>query len=115
MSEENVEAFKRGAEAYERRDLEAVLDGLDPEVEWWGLSALVEGGDAYHGHEGFRQFWADVDTAFDEIVTAFEEVRDVGDVVLGLGRIRLRSKQGVSVDSEYGIVIRYRDGLAVWG
>ena len=33
MSEENVESFKRGTEAYNRRDLDELLKTLDPEVE----------------------------------------------------------------------------------
>src|SRR5262249_48364607 len=34
MSHENIEVFKRGAEAYKRQDVEALLKTLDPEVEW---------------------------------------------------------------------------------
>ncbi len=33
MSEENVETVKRGVDAYNRRDVEALLEVLDPEVE----------------------------------------------------------------------------------
>jgi cell division septum initiation protein DivIVA len=32
MSQRNVEAFKRGIEAYNRGDVEALLDELDPRV-----------------------------------------------------------------------------------
>jgi hypothetical protein len=38
MSQENVEAFKRGFEAYNRRDIAALLQELDPEVEWYSAS-----------------------------------------------------------------------------
>src|SRR5918994_7434095 len=34
MSKENVEAFKRALEAGNRRDFDALLEELDPEVEW---------------------------------------------------------------------------------
>jgi ketosteroid isomerase-like protein len=34
MSQENVETFKRAADAYNRRDVEALLKELDPEVEY---------------------------------------------------------------------------------
>ena len=33
MSEENVELVKRFVDAYNRRDVEAMLDGLDPAIE----------------------------------------------------------------------------------
>jgi len=35
MSREDVEAFRRGVDAYNRRDADAVLEVLDPEVEWY--------------------------------------------------------------------------------
>jgi hypothetical protein len=34
MSQENVESFKRGVEAYNRRDAQALIEELDPTVEW---------------------------------------------------------------------------------
>jgi ketosteroid isomerase-like protein len=114
MSEQNVEAFLRNSDAWNRGDLEAWLATVHPEADWHPSASLVEGG-AYRGHDGFRKFWADIDAAFEELVTSFDEVRDLGDVVLALGRLRGRSKQGVPVDLEYGVLIRYRDGLALHG
>ena len=32
MSQENVENFRRGLEAYNRRDLDALIEELDPDV-----------------------------------------------------------------------------------
>ena len=46
-------------------------------------------------------------------MTSYEEVRDLGHSILGLGRLRGRSRQGVPVDLEYAVVVRFRDGLAV--
>jgi ketosteroid isomerase-like protein len=43
MSQENVEAFKRGLDAYNRRDLDALLETLDPDVEWHPALAVVLG------------------------------------------------------------------------
>ena len=36
MSQENVEAVKRGVAAYNRGDYEALLAEFDPDVEWHG-------------------------------------------------------------------------------
>ena len=65
--------------------------------------------------KGFDSFWADVDSGFDERVPDFDEVRDLGDTVVGLGRLRGRSNEGVPIDTQYGVVVRFRDGLAVSG
>ena len=115
VSQENFESFHRGMDAWNRGDLEAWLEWLHPEVEWHPSAALVEGG-AYHGREGSRRFWDDIVGAFDELVADYEEVRDLGDgAVLGLGRLRGRSRQGFPIDLEYALLVRFRDGLAVWG
>ena len=56
MSEENVESFKRGTEAYNRRDLDELLKTLDPEVEWHSALLIPFGGAATvsRGHDGVR-------------------------------------------------------------
>jgi ketosteroid isomerase-like protein len=115
MSQENVEAFKRAIEAYNRRDIEPLLEASDPEIEWYPFTAQVEGDEAYHGHEGVRQWWANVDAAFEEFEASVEDVRDLGDVVLALGHLRARFRSGVPLDTEIGWLTRYRDGRAVWG
>jgi ketosteroid isomerase-like protein len=69
----------------------------------------------YHGHEGLRQWWANVDATFEELEARVEEVRDLGDAVLALGHLRARFRSGVTLDTAIGWLTRYRDGLAVWG
>ena len=115
MSEENVETFRRGMEAYNRRDIEAMLVLWHPEAEWYPFTAQVEGDDTYHGHEGLRQWWANFDATFAEIDASVDEVRDLGDTVLALGRLRARFRSGVALDTDIAWLTRYRDGLAVWG
>ena len=115
MSQENVELFLRGLEAYNRRDIEAMLEISHPEGEWYPFTAQVEGDDAYHGHEGLRQWWGNVDATFEELEASVEEVRDLGDTVLALGHLRARFRSGVTLDTAIGWLTRYRDGLAVWG
>ena len=63
MSEENLDAFWRGADAFKREDLEEILGLVDPEVVWEPLRAATEG--AFVGHEGIRRFWADTVETFD--------------------------------------------------
>jgi ketosteroid isomerase-like protein len=114
MSEENVEAFKRGIDAYNRWDLESLLETCDPEIEWYPLSAEIEGGEAFHGHEGLRQWWANLNATIEELSVRLDEVRDLGDTVLALGHAHFRFKSGVSVDMEGGYLGRFRNGLSVW-
>jgi ketosteroid isomerase-like protein len=115
MSEENVKTLKRVIEAYNRRDIEPLLEASDPEVEWYPFTAQVEGDEAYHGHEGIRQWWANIDAAFEEFEATVGEVRDLDDTAVALGRLHARFRSGVSLDTEIGWVVRFRNGLGVWG
>jgi ketosteroid isomerase-like protein len=115
LSQANVETLKRAIEAYNRGDIEPMLESSHPEVEWYPFTAQVEGDEAYHGHEGLRRWWANVDAAFEEFEATVDEVRDLDDTALALGRLHARFRSGVTLDTEIGWVFRFRDGLGVWG
>jgi ketosteroid isomerase-like protein len=114
VSQENIETFRRGVEAYNRGDLEGQLGVAHPNIEWYPLTAQVEGGQAFHGHEGIREWWSNLDATFEGFAVSFDEVRDLDDAVLALGRVHLRFKGGVILDREGGYFARFRDGLIVW-
>lgn len=113
MSAENLEAFERGNDAWERDDLAGWLSTVHPDAELHPSAAAVEGS-AYRGIEGARQFWTDIRASFEELAPRYQEVNDRGDSVFALGRLCGRSKEGFPVDLEYAVVMRYRDGLVIW-
>jgi ketosteroid isomerase-like protein len=117
MSKENVETFKRAVEAANRRDVEALLEELDPEVEWRpGMPALL-GGEAtmYRGREGVRELWRDLYAAFIEIHVEFPEIRDLGERVVAIGRIRARGKEsGAETESPFAYLVQVKNGKAIW-
>ena len=113
MSESDVEAFKRGAEAYNRRDSQALVEELDPAIEWHPGLQVMLGGDAtvYRGHAGVTAMLRDTDDAFAEIHAEFSEIQDLGDRVVALGHIRTRGKaSGAATESPLGTVADFRDG-----
>jgi ketosteroid isomerase-like protein len=59
--EEVVRSF---AGAISNADLEAAIAVADPEIEF--LSVLTMGGRSYVGHEGIREYFADVASAWSE-------------------------------------------------
>jgi ketosteroid isomerase-like protein len=68
----------------------------------------------YRGHEGARQLMSDIDDTLAEIHVEFPEVRDLGDRVLAVGRIRTRGKaSGVATEAPVGYVADFRDGKFV--
>jgi uncharacterized protein len=115
MSQENVEAFKRAIDAYNRRDIDAVLEEIDPEVEWLGaVQTLVEGkAKVYRGHAGVRQWVRDIDETLADIRLEFFEIRDLGDRLVASGRLRARGKaSGAETESPFACVVDSKNGKA---
>ena len=115
MSRENMELVQRSIDAYNRRHLAALLEVFHPDADWYPLSALAEGDQAYHGHEGIKRWWANQQAAFEELRINVSDLRDVEDVVLVLGKLSTRSKSGVALDTEVGWFAEIRDGLLISG
>ena len=116
MSQENVETFKRGLEAYNRRDVEAVLATVDPEVEWHPLLPVLLEGEAtvYRGHEGVRELVRELDEAFPDLQSELSEVRDLGEQVLAIGQLRGRGKErGVKTKSDIVWLAELKNGKGV--
>ena len=113
MSTENVEAFKRGIDAANRRDVDGVLSVLHPEVEWHAALPMLGGDAVYRGHEGVREFLREVwevlaDTRFD-----FPDIREVGDQIVAIGHLRGRGEgSGVETETPFGYVLEYENGKA---
>jgi ketosteroid isomerase-like protein len=64
MAPENEEAVRLFADAVNAGDPEAAVAVSDPEIEF--LSVLAVSGRAYHGHDGVREYFEDVASAWAE-------------------------------------------------
>ena len=85
MSQENVEKVRAGYEAFSRRDLDAALADIDPEIEWHQSSAFPDAR-TYHGHAGVREFFEQIFQIFDESDFTPEEIIDLGDRIVVVHR-----------------------------
>jgi len=117
MSRENVEAAQRAFDAFNRGDIEAVLQELDPKVEWHPeFQTMMLGGEAreFRGLEGVRTALREWYGVLAEIHVEIAEVRDLGERIVALGRIRARGKEsGASVESPAGWVMELKDTKAI--
>jgi ketosteroid isomerase-like protein len=102
----NVEIVRRGIEAWNQRDVHLLLSYAAPEIEWMPAGPAVLEHHVYRGYEeaasGFAAAW---DT-WEVFEFQEDEVRDLGDSVLWLGRVKLRggaSGGGVELDQAYAI------------
>jgi ketosteroid isomerase-like protein len=97
--ENNLGVIRGFYDAAARADVSAVLDLLDPEIEWRSPESLPWGG-TYHGSEGVRE---ELSKLFDQPVEFRREARewfDEGDRVVVLLRVFGRHK---GADTEFGL------------
>jgi ketosteroid isomerase-like protein len=112
MSQENVEFVRQRFAAYNRRDLDAMLEGWAPDaVVDWSNSRGLEAG-VYRGHDEIRAF-------NERFMGTFESVRmeligdpvEVADGVLVAENVAfLRGREGIEVQARSAFLITIRDG-----
>jgi ketosteroid isomerase-like protein len=100
MSEENVEAFKRGIEAYNRGDKDTWTQFMDPEVETFPVAEFPEPGPLIGPDAAwdFYQQFADTMAASEPFETA--ELIDAGDRVFICQRAPMHGR-GSSAEVEF--------------
>ena len=115
MTQENVELSHQAYDAVNRRDLGALLELMDADVEAVPILAGMEGD--YHGHDGIRRWWGQLLDVFPDFATEVVEVRDLGDVTLATIRIRGHGADSdAPVDAPLWSAARWRRGKCVrWG
>ena len=98
-------------DAVDRRDLDAVMALVHPDAEFHSRLAASEGR-VYKGREGVRNFFRDVDEAFDEVHRgAIEIVGMRGENVVLVSRIAGTGRgSGIPIEVERPQVWTFRDG-----
>jgi ketosteroid isomerase-like protein len=101
--------------AFAERDVERVLELIDPDVEFKALTNDFAGRtEPYRGHEGIREYFRDLARVWDDLRLTPSDYREVGDLVLVTGRVNARSAARI-VDGSTGWIWRVRDGRVVYG
>ena len=113
MSQENVELYQRGIEAFNQRDLDALLALADPGVV--GISrVLAIQGSIYRGHDGTREWWNDLLGVFPGFTIEIVWVRDAGNSTVAELRNRANGEGGAApLEEVVWQVSEWRDGLVV--
>jgi ketosteroid isomerase-like protein len=98
------------ADAITRSDVEAALTMCDPEIEF--LSVLAVSGRAYRGHDGIRQYFDDVATAWEEWRVEVDGVAEAPDgrVAIVMTMHARGRESGVVFSERTGHVWTLRDG-----
>jgi ketosteroid isomerase-like protein len=97
---------------YEAVDVPAMLEFLDPQIEWRGPESLPWGG-TFRGHDGVRKFFAIVADRIAEARREKQHYVDAGERVVVLLRSIGRAKGGTGWDLPEVHVWTVRHGKAV--
>jgi hypothetical protein len=107
----NQAIFQRVWDLYAAGRGREILEHLDPGIEWH--PALIDPG-AYHGHDGVRRWAAAMRRAWKSVTLVLEELREIENCIVALGRIAAYDHGGEPVvDSALACVAEFRRGLVV--
>ena len=113
MSRETTELTHRCVDAFNRRDLEALLALMEDDVEGAPPLASMEGN--YHGHAGIRRWWESLFSGLPDFTIEVVEVRDLGDLTVAVLR---NSAHGAAshtpVEQSLWLVGEWRNRKVVW-
>ena len=115
MSQANVEIAKRVIDAFNRRDVDAIFECVNPDVEWLPAMPVTFGGGPLRGREGIESYIREVSDTWEEYRVVGQDFRDLGyEEVLVLSRIEGRGAgSGGLVDAAMGQIFDFRDGKIV--
>jgi ketosteroid isomerase-like protein len=114
VSDRNVRGHRRFIEAFDARDVEALVALCDEQVEVHSVFAAV-GGAVYNGHDGVRTWLRDIEEAWSEFRVESEAFFDLGEHTIAFNLLQGRGQQsGAEVAMPYATVMRWRDDLVVY-
>jgi ketosteroid isomerase-like protein len=115
MSRANVERHRRWNEAFNTRDVEGLIALCESQVEFHSTFAAVGGMTIYHGHDGLRRWYRELEDVWGEVRLEAEAYFDLGEHTLVFYVIHGRGRQsGADVVMPAAAVVRSRDGLFVY-
>ena len=110
MSQESVQMARELIEAWNRRDIDALLAASAPDVEWTPAGPAAVESSVYRGREeiahGFESTWQ----GWEEFRLDESEIRDLGQSALWLGRATVRcAASHVRLDQQWAVLIAFTD------
>jgi ketosteroid isomerase-like protein len=110
MSEGNAQVVRSGFARWNEGDYDFFFESAAPDVELLSRFGSLNG-EPYRGHEGVREWLADIEQSFERFDLWLDEVRDLGDDVLAIGGINLRARgSGLDMKQPMGWIFEFRGG-----
>ncbi|MES4904802.1 MULTISPECIES: nuclear transport factor 2 family protein [unclassified Streptomyces] len=115
MASQNIEAIQACYAGFRDRDIEGILAGMHPDVEWVhpdGMAKYGLGGTKL-GHAGIKEFLAHVPTVLGGMKLNPQEFIEQGDRVIVLGTREVTSRTGTTATLDFLHSWTMRDGKAM--
>ena len=106
---DNVDLVRQLWTAFERGGIDAVLEIVDPDVEWQPYGG---GGTVYRGHAGLRAYMNERRDRNEEADARLYSAFAKGDCVVARGEVQIRSEHGV-VTMQPGWLYEFHEGKLV--
>src|SRR3979409_612736 len=114
MSQENVEIVRKGIEAWNQHDADLWLSYAAPDVEWMPAGPAAVERTVYRGRDEVASGFAAVWQTWDLFQFEEDQVRDLGDSVLWLGRVKMRGGASqLDLDQEFAVHSRLHEGQVI--
>jgi ketosteroid isomerase-like protein len=110
MSQENVEVVRRHIDAYNRRDLRALLAlwRSDAEIDWSQSRGPLKG--VYCGIREIEAFWKEFWSMFEEIQVETHGFTEIGSEVVVPNTAHLQGREGINVVARSAYVYTVENG-----
>jgi len=106
-----VDTFRRATDALNGLDIDEFADCCTSDYEWFPVLGGAVEGNSFRGREGIEEYFGELRETWEEFRYVLDEVRDLGDSVLTLGRLEGQGRgSGVQVELPIGAISDYRDG-----
>lgn len=116
MAETHKALVGRLFHAFNQRDAETIVALCSEEMEFVAVTAEEVGREApYSGSEGLREYLADVERVWEELLITPSRVEERDDRMLVIGRVYVRSRELGIRDMPVAWIWRLRDGQFVRG
>ena len=115
MVREHARVVADVIDAVARQDVARLVELTDPNVEWHSFLAQLSAGGVYQGHDGIRQYAADLNDAWDLLQVEDYQAIELGDLVLLVGELRYRGKgSGLDTRTSVGYLVKFRAGKVLY-
>ena len=113
MSQENVELVQKFVEATNRRDADAFVANLSPDVEWEDTLFWTEGPRTYRGRAGVRKWLDEIQGPWEDLHLEVDEIVETSDgrLLVEFGLSARGRVSGADTQLRFWTVLWLADGM----